>query len=152
MLQLIAHLIGDYVLQNQWMANRKAPNIKVAILHALLYSAPFVIFFGLSWAIMVIFATHAVIDHWRLTKHWCKFWGIGTEGAVKRWVDMLILEAYLIVPRAYTPYKWDRKAREYLARATPDAPKHIKDWLLIIVDNTTHLGINALALWWIGGI
>jgi len=64
--QLICHLVGDYVLQTDWMARNKTSNLSVALVHALVYAAPFVLITGLSWALLVIFGTHVIIDRYRL--------------------------------------------------------------------------------------
>ena len=39
--QLLAHAVGDYVLQSDWMANHKTSRPFVALVHALTYSIPF---------------------------------------------------------------------------------------------------------------
>lgn len=45
MTQLLAHLFGDYVLQNHWMALNKTQRWWPAIVHATLYMLPFLIVF-----------------------------------------------------------------------------------------------------------
>jgi hypothetical protein len=40
--QLLAHLVGDYLLQSDWMANNKTKRSWPALVHALLYSLCFV--------------------------------------------------------------------------------------------------------------
>ena len=37
MSQIVAHLVGDYILQNHWIAVNKTSNSWIALLHALLY-------------------------------------------------------------------------------------------------------------------
>lgn len=79
--QLLAHLVGDFVLQNQWMANRKTASWAIAFLHAAFYTSLFVVFFWGQWAALaIIFVTHAIIDHYRLSKYWMRFWGVGEPG------------------------------------------------------------------------
>lgn len=72
MLQIIFHLIGDYVTQNHWMASKKTLNTNEGALacwiHALMYSAPFLLI-GSTDAFWVIFITHYFIDHYRLAKY-----------------------------------------------------------------------------------
>lgn len=68
MIQLILHLTGDYLLQNDWMArNKKVAGLygfAVCFSHCLLYSLPFFLITGL-WQVMLIFLTHFIIDRWQ---------------------------------------------------------------------------------------
>jgi len=120
--QILAHLIGDYVFQNQWMATRKTTQWLPALVHAVFYTLAFLILFGPSWALLIIGGTHAVIDRYRLAKYVCRFWGIGENG----WV------------------------MEKLGVKIDSPPPFLAVWLLIIVDNTSHLLINGLALGFLG--
>lgn len=58
----VCHFIGDYVLQTDFIANSKGTNLWHMIAHCVLYSAPFAIAFGISDELVVIIATHFVID------------------------------------------------------------------------------------------
>jgi len=132
MLQLVAHLLGDYVLQNHWMAQRKTSSLLVALLHAVLYGLPFLLLTRSLWALAVIALTHAVIDRWRLARYWCRFWGVGESGVVVQFIrDRTIDEGVFF-----------DKERDV-------APPFLGIWLLIIVDNTAHLAINWCALRWL---
>jgi len=75
--QLIAHLFGDYILQNHWMANKKLTSFPVALIHALFYGLPFLFLTHSPVAIGIIVLSHAIIDRLRLAKYWCQFWGVG---------------------------------------------------------------------------
>lgn len=39
--ELLSHLFGDYVFQNQWMANEKTKRSFPALVHALVYTLMF---------------------------------------------------------------------------------------------------------------
>lgn len=131
-LALHAHLIGDYVLQSHIMAVRKTSSWKWALIHALFYGIPFA---GLLLfvtpdltkkliALVIIIGTHAVIDRYRLAVYWCKFYGAaGYPGLWWRYFPGP--EEVFEPPRAF-----------------------LQVWLIILVDNTMHLCINALALWY----
>ena len=67
MLQLILHLIGDYVTQSDWMAQNKTKAHFPAAAHALVYSLPFLLI-GSWQAFAVICATHFLIDRFRLAR------------------------------------------------------------------------------------
>ena len=64
--QLICHLVGDYVLQTDWMAKKKTSSVAAAVVHSFFYALPFILITGWSWALFGIFATHINIDHYRL--------------------------------------------------------------------------------------
>ena len=115
--ELIAHLIGDYCLQNHWMATKKTDRWWPALLHALFYGLPFLFLISSwqQWAVIV--GTHLIIDRLRLAGYWVRFWGVGHPGWMARWAGPI-----------------------------DPPPPFLGVWLLIIVDNTLHLLINHLAL------
>lgn len=59
---VICHLIGDYVLQSDFLAKTKGENWYHLFVHSALYCVPFAIAFGMDWGILFLFATHVVID------------------------------------------------------------------------------------------
>ena len=68
---LILHFVGDYLLQNDWMAQEKTKQHKAAFIHAFIYSIGFYFLVGfLGW--LVIFFTHFLIDRYRLATYWIK--------------------------------------------------------------------------------
>jgi hypothetical protein len=67
--QLICHLIGDYVLQTNWMARHKHEKFYIALVHALTYLLPFVFITRSLSALSIILVTHTFIDHFRLARH-----------------------------------------------------------------------------------
>src|SRR5947209_18462024 len=120
--QLVAHVVGDYVLQSDWMATRKTLHWTPALVHAVLYSVPFLVFSPppLSW--FTIVATHFVIDRWRLARFVGRMTNLLAPAPLRSWSAS--------------------EATDH----SPDRPAWIRDWLLIIVDNTLHVLINAWAL------
>ena len=69
--QLILHLVGDYLLQNDWMAlgkkNRGAFGHLTCTVHCLLYSLPFFLITS-PLQVTLIFVTHFLIDRWYFIK------------------------------------------------------------------------------------
>lgn len=122
--QLLAHAVGDYVLQSDWIAREKTKRITVAFVHALFYSLPFLALHPSLAAWAVIVATHAVIDRWRLARYvvWAKEWIAPTRPP----------------PLAECPLGYP-----------DDKPPFLAVWLLIIADNTAHVAINGAALRWL---
>lgn len=119
MIQLLLHLLGDYVLQTNAMAQNKTSSHKWALLHAFIYSIGFAFIVPSVWAWLVIFGTHFLIDRYRLAVYWI------------RWYNR-------IPAAAAGPFGYDAATPPWLA-----------GWLLIIIDNTFHLVINFMAITWL---
>ncbi|WP_328856874.1 DUF3307 domain-containing protein [Williamsia herbipolensis] len=136
---LLAHLVGDYLLQSHWMATEKVRRWWPAIAHAVTYGLPFLLVTQSPAALLVIVGTHAVIDRYRLARHvvWAK---------------------NHLAPRAAWPGSF-RKPRCSADTGTPtiseqtgypdNTPPWLAVWLMIIADNTLHLLINVAAVVWL---
>lgn len=59
---VICHLIGDYVLQTDFIAKTKGTNWYHLFVHCALYIVPFIIVFGFNWKILFLFAVHIIVD------------------------------------------------------------------------------------------
>ncbi len=130
--QLIAHLVGDYVLQNHTMAKFKKQHMGVAAVHAFFYGIPFMVLVPSAASWLFIVSTHAVIDHFGIAKYWCEFWGVGEVGSLPLWVARVL-----------------KLPQETIEAMDTPSPVWLQVWLLIIVDNTLHLAINYLAIGWL---
>ena len=64
--QLLAHLFGDYVIQNDWMASNKTQSSKVCLIHAVTYGIPFLFLTRSLVVLLISVATQFVIGRWRL--------------------------------------------------------------------------------------
>lgn len=120
--QLILHLIGDYVTQSDWMAQRKTSSSWAALCHATVYSIPFLLIGSLR-AFLIIWSTHFLIDRFRLAR-------------------------YVVFAKNFLGWPWptwsDCKGTGYPS----ERPAWLAVWLLIAADNTLHLAINYAALRW----
>lgn len=56
------HMIGDYVLQTDFIAKSKGENLYHLFVHCILYCVPFALAFGFDCRIGLIFITHFIID------------------------------------------------------------------------------------------
>lgn len=121
--QIVAHLVGDYILQSHWMATTKTTKTVAAAAHALVYTLPFLLLTQSMLALAIIVGTHFAIDRWRLARYvvWLKNF-IAPPGNNPTWAEC-----------GNTGYH-------------NDTPPWLAVWLLIIADNTLHLICNALAL------
>ena len=61
-LLVLCHLVGDYVLQIDFIANTKGENWYHLLVHCFLYVVPFYFVFGLCWQLYVVFLVHVVVD------------------------------------------------------------------------------------------
>lgn len=119
--QLVAHAVGDYIIQSDWMATEKTKQSLAAGVHAVTYALPFLLLTRSPWALAIVVVTHFVIDRWRLARFVC-------------WAKNL-------------PWPGARPWSECVATGYPaDRPTWLTVWLLIIVDNTLHAICNGLAL------
>lgn len=59
---IFCHLVGDYVLQNDYIAKTKGENWYHLLAHCLLYVLPFRIVYGSDWRLMLLLITHIIID------------------------------------------------------------------------------------------
>lgn len=115
--QLLAHLIGDYVLQSEWMALNKTKRSWPAIVHVFFYTLPFCFLTNNVFALILIAGTHFLIDRFSIAKKIGKF------------------RDYICPIKMWFVQKEDNK------------PIWLDFWLTVIIDNTMHLVINAIVLW-----
>jgi hypothetical protein len=69
--QLLAHAIGDYLLQSHWMAENKTRRSDAALVHALTYALPFLTLKPSKTRLAGIIGTHFLIDRFRLARYVC---------------------------------------------------------------------------------
>lgn len=117
MMQLILHLVGDYLVQNDWMAlNKKKKSWEGELacqIHCVTYSLPF-LFIGSWWAVFAIYLSHYIIDRTNIVA-----WFLAARngaGNIKNF------------------------------GFSSDRPMYITIWLFIITDNVFHIIFNYLAL------
>jgi hypothetical protein len=115
-LGFVAHLIGDYVLQNDYIANEKTKKTIPALIHILLYGIPFIFLVGFSYSLLIIIVTHFFIDRFRLAVYWIKL------------------------------INWNFKSKNFGFKE--DKPMWMSVWLMIIYDNTFHIIINTLSIYY----
>ena len=122
---ILAHLVGDYLLQSHWMATEKTTRWVPAIVHGVAYGLPFLFITQSPLALLVIVGTHIVIDRFRLARHvvWLK---------------------NQVGPSRSRP-KWGEDVAGY----PRETPAWLATWLLIFADNTLHLLINVGSVMWL---
>lgn len=120
---VLAHLVGDYLLQSHWMATCKTQRWWPAVVHGLTYTLPYLLVTRSPLALLVICGTHIVIDRYRLARH-------------------LVWLKNQLAPVIHRP---GHTATGY----ADDVPPFLAVWLLIVADNTLHLLINTAAVCWL---
>lgn len=122
--QLLAHVVGDYVLQSDWMATEKTKRSVATLAHVLAYSLAFLPLTHDLRALAFIACTHFLIDRWRISRHvsWAK---------------------NFLAPRSGWPRPW---AECSVTGYAPDKPPFMSVWLMIIVDQAMHVACNGFAL------
>jgi hypothetical protein len=69
---IVGHLVGDYILQNDFLANGKKKSTLICALHCLLWTLAVVAFAGwwVWWIPIVLFITHFAQDRTTFVRWW----------------------------------------------------------------------------------
>lgn len=118
--QIAAHLVGDYLFQSHWMAQRKGRDSLAAGIHVATYTLPFALLTFDPLALALIASSHFLVDRFRLAR--------------------------FVVWAKNRPWPGGAECDWHTTGYPPDAPAWLAVWLLIIADNTLHLLCNGLAL------
>jgi len=106
---LIAHLIGDYLFQTNWMAANKVKEWPPLIFHSFIYTSIIWIisilgFQGLSFkACIFIFVCHIVLDQRQLVKLWSdKIMGL--KDGEPSWLRTMVDQTFHLIVLALALY------------------------------------------------
>lgn len=123
--QIIAHLVGDYILQSDWMVKEKGSSSLATLIHVFFYTLPFLLITREPVTLAIIAGTHFVIDRWRLARVliWLKN---------RPWPGSL---------------PWAECSK---TGYPPNLPIWMSTWLMILVDNILHILINGAAIHYFG--
>lgn len=97
--QIVAHLVGDYILQSHWMATEKTKQHVAAAVHAVCYTLPFALITQSTAALAIICGTHFLIDRYRLARFvvwikngpWLPQTATGYQDDVPPWLSVWLL-------------------------------------------------------------
>ncbi len=123
--QIVAHLVGDYLLQSDWMAQKKHSRLDAALVHVFFYTLPFLFITQEPIALILIALSHLVVDYFGLARYvaWLK----------------------------NRPWPGSRPWKECRASGfPPDMPKWRSSWLVVIIDNVIHILCNGVAIYYFG--
>lgn len=100
-LLILAHLMGDFVLQNDYMATHKTHSHPVCALHVLVYTAACLLVIHVSgyawplWAYAAVALTHYPVDRWRLAAVWMDYTGqSGFKRSLSPWSVIAVDNTY----------------------------------------------------------
>lgn len=99
LLGILFHFLGDYIFQNNWMANNKTSKNLPAFIHATIYSLPFILFLNINFYFwLIIYISHYLIDRYRLAVYWVKLvnWNwksknFGFKESVPMWLSCWLM-------------------------------------------------------------
>ncbi len=123
--QLVAHLVGDFMLQNDWMARNKFHNSLACGVHVIVYSLPFLLITQNPLTLLVIVGSHFIIDRWRI-------------------VRQLIWVRNVLFPGSRP---WDECSETGFS---PGLSDQMARFLYIVFDATLHILINGVAIHYLG--
>lgn len=147
--QLLAHVVGDYILQSDWMANSKTKSSWPALAHVLTYMLPFLFLTRSLPALAFIVGTHFIIDRWRLARYIC--WIKNFLQPRFAWTRTCSCgstekcghDCGQPVTSQVRNYPWSECVGTGYHK---DRPPFMAVWLMIITDNAMHVLLNGLAL------
>lgn len=154
---LVAHFVGDYVLQSDWMAAEKTKRWWPAAAHGFAYTLPFAALFLLVFgatprvaiALAIVGVTHTVIDRLRLAKRvvWAKnFLAPRVTTEVTHHETHVAVTGVPLFEERTRVYQWWFPWSECEGTGYhKEKPPWLAVWLLIWGDNAIHLLLNGLA-------
>jgi hypothetical protein len=88
---ILAHFIGDYIVQNDWMAKGKKVNSWICIIHVIMYMLPF-LFTQLTFIQFILIGLqHYAQDRSNFIKWFCKITGnFQNEGPYLPWGHFIV--------------------------------------------------------------
>lgn len=161
--QILVHILGDFLIQSDYMALNKSKRTIPCLIHVLIYTACFLLL-TTSWkALAVIGVTHFILDRWPiilrriiwLKNHMSPFFryvpfekcqATGYYDNLMNEVTNKPFERFhektVMVDCGFGEYE---KKIKFDLKFDPRL-NYISIWLYIITDNFFHLSINYLAL------
>jgi len=96
---LVGHLVGDFLLQNRWMAEKKTRYWVPLLIHCSVYTLAVSLLAlsagGISWTgIVLIFAAHIILDRRKFVDFWANHI---TNAADIPWLKIMIDQSWHLV-------------------------------------------------------
>jgi hypothetical protein len=94
---IYAHLIGDYLLQNDWMAVGKKKSHWINLIHVFTYMLPFLLTSMEWWQLLLIATQHYIQDKWGFINWFCRITGKFQRDVVKVWGHIIVDNVFHIL-------------------------------------------------------
>jgi hypothetical protein len=92
-LAFLGHLVGDYILQTDWMAKNKKNQTIPCLIHCTLWAGSVALFTGWGWVpFIVLLVVHYIQDRTTLVRQWMNLVGQGqfATGPYAPWSMVII--------------------------------------------------------------
>lgn len=90
---ILCHLVGDYVLQIDYLAKTKGNNFYHLLAHCFLYAIPFYICFGFVWQLIPLISLHIIIYFLKAKKIYVFIYPKGKQKQIyvmPYWLDQVL--------------------------------------------------------------
>lgn len=157
---LLGHFVGDYLLQNSWMALNKTKKWLPLLTHVCLYTLAVCLFtcaftgFNPLW-ILVVIGSHLFIDRWSLADKYLEFTG---SRSLRKFVKDKEVIVATFTPSVIDPDSRTIMSDSYVSKHPVDAKDVLAggftSLVYVCVDNTMHvllMVLGAFLLKFIGG-
>lgn len=129
---LLGHLVGDYLFQNNWMAQRKGAHLLPCVVHCVFYTLTVCVFTsGSPWWAACVFLSHFPVDRWSLADKWLRLIG-------GRSITEYLENGHEGVPA----FESSRQRDNYVVLRGG-----FSSLVYAVADNTLHLLLMVLAAW-----
>lgn len=66
---LMCHMLGDYVIQIDYLSQNKGKDWYILFAHCVTYAFPFAVLFGFDYKCLIVILTHFVVDALKARYH-----------------------------------------------------------------------------------
>ncbi|REB10129.1 DUF3307 domain-containing protein [Sporosarcina sp. BI001-red] len=108
---IVGHLIGDYLLQTNWMASGKATKWAPLLTHCFVYTSVVSVAFLIStgmisfWMVVIIFLSHIILDRRRFVAWWALAI-MGVKEGEPAWLLIIADQVFHIIVLAIIAHIW----------------------------------------------
>ena len=142
--QLLAHLVGDYLLQSDWMAMNKSKRTIPCLDHVIVYTSVFLTLTTNLYALAIIGGVHFLLDRFPIIVRRL-IWLRNHIGPTMKYVPFALCSITGCYDNVRNEVENKPYTREQINGVSPRL-NYVTVWLYIITDNLLHLLTNYLAL------